>query len=631
MGILHNILHATALILITLLLEGVILSSIQYLSASAENQWFRQWPFSVNNNNEPTGGFDFASNETHVELVLGIQDKREPDCQKLIQDIAEQNGRVVSSIVVDGKIQSLVASVPTDKVSLIIKNVLSDESVRYIEPNWKRKADVAPNDAGWIYQWGLSRIQAADAWNLQKGNHGVLVAVVDTGIYYTHADLASNYVSRGYDWVNGDADPMDDNGHGTHCAGIIAAVLNNSIGIAGLAQVGVMAEKALDHNGAGYDDDLANAIIHAADQEAKIISCSWGSGQESQLIHDAISYAIGKGALIVAAAGNSGTNTRHYPAAYPEVIAVTATDETDSLADFSSYGDWVDLAAPGTSIYSTYLWNMYFSLSGTSMACPHVAGVAALIWSQYPSMTNEQVRSQLLNTADDLGSPRFDIYYGYGRVNAKKAVAQTVALIGSKVVDAPANTVYFLHLNPSESTTPESGYDSIASGVVYGLTVNTQKQSFKSSGQLVLETGALNASSVANATVVVFGGPCPQKTVEYYEMAGLTPAKFFSNQTYYKFVTQNGQTIAELSKSKAESGHEDMFLIEVLMDRTNTIVIMYGFTWKGTWAAGIYFKEMVAGNLNSYSERCYVFHWIDNTLQNGIPESIEIHQETLVP
>jgi hypothetical protein len=233
-----------------------------------------------------------------------------------------------------------------------------------------------------------------------------------------------------------DPDPLDDFGHGTHCAGIIAAVSNNNLGIAGLAQVRVMAEKVLDSSGGGYWDWIANGIINATDCGADIISMSLGGYGESELLHEAVRYAYDAGVLVIAAAGNDNTNMKLYPAGYDEVIAVAATDQNDNKASFSNWGDWIELAAPGVQIYSTmptyhvtlndwgYAMN-YDYLNGTSMACPHVAGVAALVWSRYPSKTRDWVRQWLRYTADDLGDPGFDVYYGYGRINARNAVEQT--------------------------------------------------------------------------------------------------------------------------------------------------------------------------------------------------------------
>lgn len=302
----------------------------------------------------------------------------------------------------------------------------------YVEPYTKFEALIVPNDANWTAQWGPKKIEADWAWNYTTGRGDVFVAVVDTGIDWNHSDLAANYIPIGYDWVNNDTDPMDDHGHGTHVSGIIAAVLNNSIGIAGLSQVQVMAEKGLNDEGKGYPDWLFNAIIHAVDQGADIISMSWGSYSPSSLIYEAIKYASDAGVLLVAAAGNDATDLKMYPAGYDEVIAVAAIDQYDdptrwSYERGSNLGDWIELAAPGNEIYSTLISNTYGSKSGTSMAAPHVSGVAALVWSRYPHLNKDSVRYWLRSSADDLGLTGFDMYYGYGRINAHTAVKTGVS------------------------------------------------------------------------------------------------------------------------------------------------------------------------------------------------------------
>jgi len=372
-----------------------------------------------------------------AELVIGVSE----NCYaELVDLIARFSGKLVGTISMGGKIKAVVADMPFHAVSSFVAKARGSHLSRYIEPNLKFQTCLEPNDPNWTQQWGPKKIEANYAWNTTTGDpETVLVAVVDTGIDYTHPDLkpvseGGNYVPLGLDWVNNDTDPMDDFGHGTHCAGIIAAMLNNNEGIAGLAQVRIMAEKGLDENGYGYDDDLANATVHAVDQGAKIISMSWG-GLYSELIKEAMRYAYDHGVLLVGAAGNDATSKPMYPAAHEEVVAVTATDEDDDPAWFTNYGSWVDVAAPGVNILSTvsYEHDPYFTeypysyASGTSMACPHVSGVAALIWSRFPNLTRDLVRLQLMLTADDLGEPEFDIYYGYGRVNARKAVERTPA------------------------------------------------------------------------------------------------------------------------------------------------------------------------------------------------------------
>jgi len=365
---------------------------------------------------------DFAyvdGNKTR--LVVGI-DSENPSKISGLENIAGRyQARIVDEILMRGKVRALVFELLLVSVAGFSQEVHASELATYIEPNMKVQVQYVPDDPYWSMQWGPQKIGADWAWNTTIGDPSVLVAVVDTGIYYPHPDLAANYVALGLDWANNDTDPMDDYGHGTHCAGIIAAVLNNSEGIAGLAQVRVMAEKVLDYTGWGYADWVANGIIHATDCGAKIISMSIAGWGDSELIHDAVKYAYDAGVLLVAAAGNSATNVKPYPAGYDEVVSVAATDEYDSTAYFSNWGDWIELAAPGVDIYSTVPGGYSF-MSGTSMACPHVAGLAALVWSQYPNRTRDWIRIWLRYTADDLGPEGFDDHYGYGRVNARKTL-----------------------------------------------------------------------------------------------------------------------------------------------------------------------------------------------------------------
>ena len=377
------------------------------------------------------GDFAIAGGDS-MELVIGVN----PEAyDSLVRAINASQGKVVNTISIRGEVIAIVADMPFNVVSSFRWEVQTKNLVRYVEPNMKFKAQFVPNDPYWSLQWGPQKIEADWAWNTTTGSHSVIVAVIDSGIDYTHPDVAANYVTGGRDWVNDDEDPLDDFGHGTHCAGIIAAVLNNAVGIAGIANVSIMAEKGLNASGSGWEDDLANAIIHAVDQGADILSNSWGGYGESYLIHDAVQYAYNYSVLVIAAAGNDAWSRKSIPAAYDEVVAVTATDSYDAPAWFTNFGDWVEVAAPGMDIYSTmptyhvtlndYGYSMnYDYMSGTSMASPHAAGVAALIWSQFPNATRDRVRAQLRYTGDDLGDLGFDEYYGYGRINAKNAVEQ---------------------------------------------------------------------------------------------------------------------------------------------------------------------------------------------------------------
>jgi thermitase len=368
-----------------------------------------------------------------TRLIVGLDENTGEDLSRLKELTAEYSARIVDTVSVRGEPIAAVVELTLMSVSRFVEQTRSIGLADYVEPDLKIQVDSTPNDPYWNLQWGPQKIEADWAWNSTTGNSSVLVAVIDTGIDYYHPDLAANYVPLGYNWAYNNPDPKDDYGHGTHCAGIIAATINNNIGIAGLAQVKIMSEKVLDSSGNGYVDWFANGVINATDAGAKILSISLGGYGDSQLMHEALQYAYDAGVLIIAAAGNNDSNVKPYPAGYGEVVAVSATDQNDQKAGFSNWGDWIELAAPGVDVYSTvptyhvtindYGYPMnYAYMSGTSMACPHVAGVVALIWSRYPSKSRDWVRLWLRYTADDLGDPGFDAYYGYGRVNARKAV-----------------------------------------------------------------------------------------------------------------------------------------------------------------------------------------------------------------
>jgi subtilisin family serine protease/outer membrane protein assembly factor BamB len=380
----------------------------------------------------------FASidgNETR--LIVGVHGEESASLVELNETASKYQAKIVNEVSFGFKAGAIIVKVPSTSVTALLGDLRVIKSISYVEPDMKVQADAVPNDPYWSMQWGPKEINADWAWNTTAGSSSVLVAVVDTGIDYNHPDLAANYVPFGFNWVNMNADPRDDFGHGTHVAGIIAGTLNNHVGIAGLAQVRVMAEKVLDQGGGGYWDWIANGIVHAANQGANIISMSFGGYGYSQLLHEAVKYAYDKGVLLIASAGNGYTDAKTYPAAFDEVIAVAATDPNDNKAGFSNFGDWIELAAPGVSILSTmptypvtlnyegYSMN-YDYLSGTSMACPHVAGLAALVWSEFPGKARDWVRLRLRSAADDLGDPGFDEYFGYGRVNARKAMEQTI-------------------------------------------------------------------------------------------------------------------------------------------------------------------------------------------------------------
>ncbi|MEM2294555.1 MAG: S8 family serine peptidase [Nitrososphaerota archaeon] len=401
-----------------------------------------QWSFENLEKWKPYAKVD----ENSVELILGLDAECSDVINLLKRTVTMYGGRFVRTITTKEKPLAALVKIPVEQLQVFVGEVNRIGLFTYVEPNFKVELLLTPNDPLWSNQWGPKKIQADLAWDKQLGNRSIIVAVIDTGVDYTHEDLINNYISGGYDWVNNEDDPWDDHGHGTHCAGIIAASINNGKGIAGLAQVKIMAEKVLTGGGWGYWDWVASGIIHATDHGAKVISMSLGGYYPSALVRDAIKYALDSGVLVVAAAGNDDTNNKCYPAAFDGVVAVSATDVNDQKAWFSNWGDWIDLAAPGVNIISCVPGG-YKSWSGTSMACPHVSGVAALAWSQFPNKPMQWIREWLKYTADDLGQPGFDVYYGYGRVNARKAVAMLPPQHDIIVLDV--SPTKFLSINQS--------------------------------------------------------------------------------------------------------------------------------------------------------------------------------------
>ena len=301
----------------------------------------------------------------------------------------------------------------------------SSPLVKYAEPDYVAEALLAPNDPYFPNQWHLARIKASQAWDTTTGSTPITVAIVDTGILQSHPDLSANIVS-GYDFVNGDSDPSDDHGHGTKVAGAVGSVINNGVGVAGIAwQVKLMPIKVLGSDGRGAHSTIAQGITYATDRGARVINLSLGGTSYSSTLKAAVDYAAAKGTLVFAAAGNSSGPVM-YPAAYDTAIAVSAIEKTDELASFSCYGPEIDLTAPGDYILTTTR-SGYGHAAGTSLSCPIAAGVAALLWSANPTWSADQVLAHLKATADDLGEAGPDIYFGYGCVNAEAALRNSPA------------------------------------------------------------------------------------------------------------------------------------------------------------------------------------------------------------
>ena len=322
--------------------------------------------------------------------------------------LIEANGGTIDNCFED--IAAAAATMPIEAVEVLREN----PEVAYVED------DSRVQMLQQTVSWGVRKIDAPSVW--ASGNKGtkIKVAVLDTGIAAENPDL---HVIGGVSFVSGVAGWNDDNGHGTHCAGIIAA-LDNGLGVVGVApEAALYAVKVLDKNGAGAVSNIINGIEWCITQKIQVISMSFGSSTSSAALNAECEKAYNAGIVLVAAAGNAGPqpNTLGYPAKYSSVISVGATMSNDEIAPFSSRGPELSVAAPGVGINSTYLNNMYLPMSGTSMACPHVAGTVALVLEN-KTCTPAEMKNILQTTAVDLGVIGPDSDYGFGRIDAVASI-----------------------------------------------------------------------------------------------------------------------------------------------------------------------------------------------------------------
>ncbi len=361
-------------------------------------------------------------------------------------------------------------------VTEAVSRYAGHQALEFIEPNYELTIVTVPNDPRFPELYGLQNtgqtggtpgadISAVEAWSTFTGSSDVIVGVIDTGVDYNHPDLAANmWINAGeiagngidddgngwvddvvgYDYINGDSNPMDDNGHGTHCSGTIGGVGNNGVGVAGVNwDVSIMALKFLSAAGSGYTDDAIACVQYAVQMGADVLSNSWGGGGYSAALEDAIRDAYDHGIVFVAAAGNNGSNTDaspYYPMGYdvPNVVAVAATDHNDQLASFSNYGVvTVDLAAPGVDILSSTPGNTYSVYSGTSMATPHVAGAFAMLKGRFPNLGVEDAINILFNSVDVLPQLQTRCLTG-GRLNLHMAISDPDTIAPGAIADLAA-------------------------------------------------------------------------------------------------------------------------------------------------------------------------------------------------
>ena len=410
-----------------------------------------------------------VGNHSHADFVPGRVLVRYQEGVKadVMNDVLAEEGLTLL-YQIDRLDVQVMAVAPGEELR-VVQRLQADPRVLYAEPDYILYAHTTtPNDPYYApYQWDMRKINADDAWDATTGSSSVTVAVLDTGVDLSHPDLAANIIA-GYDFINNDPSPEDDQGHGTHVAGIIGAVGNNNTGIAGMVwRTKLMPLKVLSSNGSGSTSGIADAIIWATDHGADIINLSLGGPSPSSALENSVNYAYNAGVLVIASAGNDYQNGNpvFYPAAYNHVLGVAATGDQDEHAAYSETGYFVDVAAPGgnpTSEYdtnpdhwitSTY-WrgsgHAYAQIVGTSQAAPHVSGLAALLLSINSSLTNDQLQQIIEDTAVDLGAAGRDDFFGHGRIDAAAAIAAARPATATPT----ATATVFPTSTPSPTRTP---------------------------------------------------------------------------------------------------------------------------------------------------------------------------------
>ena len=390
------------------------------------------------------------SPHTSNEVLIKMDSKRRVIAVNALEalGIDVKSGEAIESL------NTLIVDVEPSQLSVVLNTLRNSTGIEFVEPNYLVDMAGTPDDPGFSQQANLWSIQVPETWDALPSMTEVLVAVIDTGVDVMHPDLASSiwqnageigtdssgadkksngldddgngYVDdwQGWNMVAGDNNVSDNQGHGTHLAGIIAAGVNNTTGIAGIApNARILPVKILDHNGVGTYAQAAEGIVYATDMGAQVINLGFGGTGSSDLLQNAVDYALAHNVLVIAAGGNSGNTTTYYPAGYPSVIAVSSVDDSAGWASFSSSGEHISLSAPGIGIYSTTPGDTYSTFSGTSMSSAQVSGVAALLAGQPQFSDVFTLRSALLGGAADLGTPGHDPFYGYGILHAFDSLA----------------------------------------------------------------------------------------------------------------------------------------------------------------------------------------------------------------
>lgn len=513
------------------------------------------------------GGSDVSIAEgTEEQLDRVIIQVKGNNVTNTSQEILVKNTSTSSAIY--------AVDVPTNKTLKEYMNELNSQpEVVSVEPDYRLTHYYTSNDTALNLQSHHDNVETKKAWDKTKGSTGVIVAIIDDGIDVYHEDLDNNII-RPYDIVQGSSKIIPAGEHGTHIAGIIAGEMDNYVGGSGIApNTKIMPINVFEGDGA-YTSDIIKAIYHAVDNDADIINMSLGSYYYSQLYQNAIDYAHDAGLVIVAAAGNEATDDPSYPAAYNHVVSVASTTPWDSPSYFSNYGSTIDVSAPGSNIYSTLPYDSYGEMSGTSMASPVVAGIAALIKANQPSLTGDQIVQRLIDTTDDLGPRGKDDDFGYGRVNAAAAVNTSIygpvtvdiftdratQVTGHLPYDVPGGTIYV-----SNSSNKIIGQLKLSQKGKFAIPVS--KQPGGSTLYVAVEDNQKNRSAVSTFKVIDQTAPVTPKVSAFSDAMTALTGTAESNSTV---IVMNGSK--KVGQATAVSGK---FSVKLAKQKAGTTLTIY--------------------------------------------------------
>lgn len=378
------------------------------------------------------GNGKYVADELLVQSKVGVSKAK-------MKEILEPHGAATAGEINQIRVRQI--KVPAHALEKVKAALEKNPHISFVENNFFAAGSAEPNDDRYPSQWHLPKISAPQGWDMSTGSHMEPIAIIDSGVDPTHPDL-SDKLLPGYNFLQDNTDTHDVRGHGTAVAGTAAAISNNVEGVAGVAWDNlIMPLVVLNSDNWATYYDIAQAITYAADEGVRVMNISIGGSSSSSTLQNAVNYAWNKGAVIFACAHNYSTSTPYYPAACAHVVAVSATTSSDTRASFSNYGDWIDIAAPGTSILTTTRGGGYGYWNGTSFSSPIAAGIAALIVSADPLLTNAQVVDIITQNADDLGALGFDPYYGHGRVNVYASLVAAMEAVPEPDTTEPSVSI----------------------------------------------------------------------------------------------------------------------------------------------------------------------------------------------